>query len=218
MALQRILLNDEFTGVDATALTAHWPNKIYNRAAANVMATWSTLHAIPVITSNAASPALEATNYSAVVDLGRQNLHIIADMRTGSNGAGDEDWIKFLFRVKDVNDMIAVQVGKTSDAGIFRILDFIGGTAYVRDSRVLTYAASTDYHVDIQCTGNLIQASVSDGGKDVIWSMKPTFPQVAITAGQNFRAPGTYVGFWQYISATVVSSLFPIVYNFKVLG
>ena len=219
----RIVINDTFTGANSTALTAHWPDKCYIPNLADA-ATWTTLtgHTIPQIQGDAASCTADATDNSAVIDINRHHLTIDADIRAGATTASAVNWHKFIFRCYDVSNWLGVQVGETSAASYnINILMYEGANSTTLATRTCTYAESTDYHINIKCTGNLIYVTYSDGGADLQHSLKASY--VCTSSATNpttyppgYYAPGTKVGFWMYIAAT--STAYPLIYNMKVLG
>jgi len=192
-------------------LTAHPPDKAYIPSAA-----WATLtgHTIPIITSNAAALGADGTDYSAVADIGRYNCQIEANIRAGTT-SGAENWIKILFRVLDVDNMWGVQVGETSSASFnLNIIKWVGASATTMVTRSCTFSDATDYKIVVRCTGNLIYVSLNDGGADLQYHTGIANTDNAKVS--NWWAPGTKVGFWNYISAT--STYYPLIYDFKVLG
>lgn len=151
-----VLLKDDFTDSNGTALSAH---------AMNIGAGWTVLQGTFTIQGNKAVGGSAGTQNLAVADALAANVTVSGIGNTPGGGQR----MGLLTRVADVNNFWELYFDTAT--GTIYLVEVVAGVATARASAAQAYSPNTDFALQVSVAGTRISGTVNGGNAITFASM-----------------------------------------------
>lgn len=176
-----LIVADSFTAANSTNLNGRMPDVINTPGAA-----WAVGAGGYQIQSNAAWPSSYASSIARVTyDTGVADANLKLTYRTGQTTAVSE-FVQILFRFVDTQNFWCLTFGKLSSAGLWKIQEVVSNSATDRATGTYTYAANTNYVLDLTFNGASVSA-LRDGANSISYNSASTFLTATIVGVLIFQ-------------------------------